>query len=89
MYQYKVQGRGYFPADMLRYDCAKVVEISDADVLKTFDEIESENGFNTAFAVYEIEWTATLVSKYPPTTRRWASFGAVVSSIEKVSRKEQ
>ena len=66
-YRYKVSGSGYFPVDMLRYDCA--YPASSADV--------SAMGANSPRIDVERR-TVELRSYHRPTPDRWLSFGWVV-----------
>lgn len=66
VYTYYATGRSAFPMDMLRYDEAWPVDVSDAAKL-TRDGVDRE------------EWRATrsvkLCSYKEPTVERWLSFG--------------
>jgi hypothetical protein len=60
---FKVEGKGAFPVDMLRYDSA--VPASEADAHR----IEKQRDLRT------VVLTRTSVDKDGPTVARWRSFG--------------
>ncbi len=67
---FTVAGRGQFPVDMLRYDCAWPQGPEDA--LHITESYHPDAVFRS--------WTLTLTSNqsHSPTVARWASFGCTV-----------
>lgn len=64
VWTYSVQGRGYFPTDMLRYDYA-VAANTEAQLLIDAPTVEERLGARVV----------GLVGEVAPTVARWASFG--------------
>ena len=67
-YRYKVSGSGYFPIDMLRYDCA--YPASSEAVSAMGSESRGERTVQRR--------TVELCSHHLPTIDRWRSFGWIV-----------
>lgn len=66
-YTYVVEGSGYFPIDMLRYDYAAPYQSEDS-----YWTCKSGNGNRSVM----------LISEHRPTVARWESFGWTVDSIK-------
>jgi hypothetical protein len=70
--EFTVQGRGQFPADMLRYDLCWPAHQADAHSIESWTDLVSESG--KPFESRRIN----LRGLKPPTPGRWASFGWMV-----------
>lgn len=75
-YTYKVRGRGAFPVDMLRYDCAWP---NDSRDLINITIHHGEEDYNEQRVV-------SLRSHREPTAARWTSFGWTVTNVETIRR---
>lgn len=73
---FTVKGRGRFPLDMLRYDCAWPSSGEDVAAM--------ESSLDTRFELRRNPWAVRLVSESlgVPTVDRWASFGSHVTIID-------
>jgi hypothetical protein len=77
-WEFDVEGVGAFPRDMLRYDACYPARPQDAD--KLFVDVRSREAFMNMR-------TVRLISQVKaPTDDRWASFGWVVTRVEKRTR---
>lgn len=65
LYKYTVAGKGYFPVDMLRYDCCWPASQEDVPELRDFTDRTATRRI-------------TLCGLGTPTTGRWNSFGWMV-----------
>jgi hypothetical protein len=75
MWTYRVQGRGVFPMDMLRYDAAYPKTERDSNLIirllaSSEDRVRKE------------PWSVRLYGHTEPTARRWESFGWQVFEVE-------
>ena len=66
-YRYTVTGRGYFPVDMLRYDCCWPRRGEDSSLLLVHGDKER---------------TVEMMGVKPPTKDRWRSFVWSVGEVE-------
>lgn len=69
-YTYRVQGRGDFPLDMLRYDECWGVGRADRAAIKRITDVAKLP-----------PRVVTLIGPRTPTTARWASFGWTVIGV--------
>ena len=74
LYTFTVTGRGRFPMDMLRYDCAYPAGSGDG--------IEIAYTLDRSVGSGDTWHTVQLNSHKSPTPARWASFGWIVDTIE-------
>jgi hypothetical protein len=76
LYSYKVIGRGYFPADMLRYDCCW------PDSPETVDKmLRTPENDETCF--YK-DRTILMTSIQKPRIERWNSVGWMVIDVKEL-----
>jgi len=73
-YRYIVEGHGFFPVDMLRYDTARIVSMAERDLLHEMGGLDHHERFNRCSHRREVE----IEGVREPTEARWASFGWVV-----------
>lgn len=74
--EFEVEGKGYFPLDMLRYDnCFPRFEESSAEIANTFLNWSTEIRTVTLSRFITFKGNA-------PTFKRWESFGWRVTSVE-------
>ena len=69
VYKFTVAGSGYFPADMLRYDCCYPADPGSVVRLGSSDH-------------HEIRRVTLISHVHPPTEGRWKSFGWPVETQE-------
>ena len=87
---FTVEGHGYFPMDMLRYDSCCPVRPDDVDKITysydncEVDEMRSRRSVDLAMIVPTTKANAQrcLDEKRLPTVGRWESFGWKVTKVE-------
>lgn len=80
-YEYKVRGVGGFPIDMLRYDHA--IPATEQDSV----QISASLGTHFMGEPARTARIVSLISDFPPTPARWASFGWQVEPGIQTRRK--